>query len=233
MIGITSGVDEDDRVQVPYGYAQAVGAAGGIPLVLPVLDAATAPEVLSCLHGLLLAGGVDLDPSFYGENPLPGLGRITPDRDGFELALAREALVHGVPLLGICRGVQVLNVAAGGTLYQDLGSQVGGVLKHRQDAPRWYESHAVRLHPGSRLAVILGVEEARVNSFHHQAVKDVAGRLRAVAWAPDGVVEALEAPDHPFALGVQWHPEEMWKQNPLHLKPFAALVEAARARQSR
>lgn len=232
MIGITSSVDEEDRVQVPSGYAAAVEAAGGIPVVLPVLAPEKAGEVLAHLQGLLLSGGVDVDPSHYGEDPLPGLGRVTPERDAFELALAREALALGVPVLGVCRGVQVLNVAAGGTLYQDLGSQMGNVLKHRQEAPRWHESHSVRLDPGSRLAAILGVPEVRVNSFHHQAVREVAGGLRAVAWAPDGVIEAVEATgtDHRFALGVQWHPEEMWRRHPLHLKPFAALVEAARAR---
>ncbi|MEW6546967.1 MAG: gamma-glutamyl-gamma-aminobutyrate hydrolase family protein [Bacillota bacterium] len=232
LIGITSSVDEEDRVQVPSGYAAAVEAAGGIPVVLPVLAPEKAGEVLAHLQGLLLSGGVDVDPSHYGEDPLPGLGRVTPERDAFELALAREALALGVPVLGVCRGVQVLNVAAGGTLYQDLGSQMGNVLKHRQEAPRWHESHSVRLDPGSRLAAILGVPEVRVNSFHHQAVREVAGGLRAVAWAPDGVIEAVEATgtDHRFALGVQWHPEEMWRRHPLHLKPFAALVEAARAR---
>jgi len=217
-------------VQVPAGYAAAVEAAGGIPVILPVLAPEKAPEVLEHLQGLLLSGGVDLDPSHYGEDPLPGLGKVTPERDAFELALARRALAAGVPVLGICRGVQVLNVAAGGTLFQDLGSQLEKVLKHRQEAPRWHESHAVRLDPSSRMAAILGVTEARVNSFHHQAVRVVAPGLRAVAWAPDGVIEAVESVDGGFALGVQWHPEEMWDRYPLHLKPFSALVEAARAR---
>jgi len=217
-------------VQVPAGYAAAVEAAGGIPVILPVLAPEKAPEVLEHLQGLLLSGGVDLDPSHYGEDPLPGLGKVTPERDAFELALARRALAAGVPVLGICRGVQVLNVAAGGTLFQDLGSQLEKVLKHRQEAPRWHESHAVRLDPSSRMAAILGVTETRVNSFHHQAVRLVAPGLRAVAWAPDGVIEAVESVDGGFALGVQWHPEEMWDRYPLHLKPFSALVEAARAR---
>lgn len=217
-------------MQVPAGYAAAVEAAGGIPVILPVLAPEKAPEVLEHLQGLLLSGGVDLDPSHYGEDPLPGLGKVTPERDAFELALARRALAAGVPVLGICRGVQVLNVAAGGTLFQDLGSQLEKVLKHRQEAPRWHESHAVRLDPSSRMAAILGVTEARVNSFHHQAVRVVAPGLRAVAWAPDGVIEAVESVDGGFALGVQWHPEEMWDRYPLHLKPFSALVEAARAR---
>lgn len=217
-------------MQVPAGYAAAVEAAGGIPVVLPVLAPGKAAEVLAHLQGLLLSGGVDLDPSHYGEDPLPGLGRVTPERDAFELALARQALAAGVPVLGICRGVQVLNVAAGGSLFQDLGSQLKKVLKHRQEAPRWHESHAVRLDPSSRMAAILGVTEARVNSFHHQAVRVVAPGLRAAAWAPDGVIEAVESADGRFALGVQWHPEEMWNRYPLHLKPFSALVEAARAR---
>lgn len=226
-------MDEEKRIRVPAGYAAAVEAAGGIPVVLPVLKPERAPEVLSHLHGLLLSGGVDVDPSYYGEDPLPGLGRITPERDAFELALTRRALEAGVPVLGICRGVQVLNVAAGGTLYQDLASQRERVLKHSQEAPRWHESHTVRVEPGSRLAAILGVTEARVNSFHHQAVREVPSGLRAVAWAPDGVIEAVEAPDHRFVMGLQWHPEEMWRRDRLHLKPFAALVEAAHSRLPR
>lgn len=214
---------------MPWGYAAAVEASGGIPVIIPVMHPGLAPELVAHLQGILFAGGVDVDPSYYGEEPLPGLGQVTPERDALELALAREALDRGVPVLGICRGVQVLNVAAGGTLYQDLASQLGKVLKHRQEAPRWYESHAVRIDPGSRLAAVVGTSELRVNSFHHQAVREVAPGLRAVAWAPDGVVEAVEAVNHRFALGLQWHPEEMWRRYPVHLKPFAALVEAARA----
>ncbi|MDI6894355.1 MAG: gamma-glutamyl-gamma-aminobutyrate hydrolase family protein [Bacillota bacterium] len=230
LIGITSSTDENDRVRVPAGYPAAVEAAGGVPVILPVLNPGKAAEVLAHLQGLLLSGGVDLDPSYYGEDPLPGLGKVTPERDAFELALARQALALGVPILGICRGVQVLNVAAGGNLFQDLGSQLQKVLKHSQEAPRWHESHPVQLDPQSRMAAVLGVTEARVNSFHHQAVRAVAPGLRAVAWAPDGVIEGVESTDHRFALGVQWHPEEMWSRDPLHLKPFSALVEAARAR---
>lgn len=204
-------------------------AAGGIPVILPVLPSPRIPELGRRLDGILLAGGVDVDPGLYGEEPLPGLGAVTPERDAFELALVRWAWEEGLPLLGICRGIQVLNVAAGGTLFQDLSSQLSsGLLKHEQKAPRWHETHLVRVAGGSRLARILGREELRVNSFHHQAVREVAPGWRAVAWAPDGVIEGIESSEHPFALGVQWHAEGMWDRHPLHLRLFVALVEAAR-----
>lgn len=234
LIGITAGNSLDD------GYARAVEAAGGIPAVLSLQDPAGAGDALARLDGLILGGGPDLDPFHFGEEPLPETGRIDPERDAWELVLARVALVAEVPVLGICRGIQVLNVAAGGSLYQDIGRQVRGALKHNQDAPRWYPTHGVAVQPGSRLAATLAATLAapagagplfiRVNSFHHQAVWELAPGFVASARAPDGVVEGIERPGATFALGVQWHPEAMWQREARALALFRGLVEASRGR---
>ncbi|MDQ7793499.1 MAG: gamma-glutamyl-gamma-aminobutyrate hydrolase family protein [bacterium] len=231
MIGITTGLEADKGGSLlPRGYSDGVAQAGGNPLLLPVLDD---PEVLlealECLQGLILSGGPDLDPLFYGEEPLPGLGEVQPERDRVELALARRALAADLPVLGICRGCQVLAVAGGGDLFQDLGRQRAGVLKHYQKAPRWYPTHAATVEPASRLAALLKVEGLRVNSFHHQAVRRIPDGFAASAWAPDGVIEALESGSHRLALGVQWHPENLWHREPAAMRLFEGIVEAARA----
>ncbi|MBX6395573.1 MAG: gamma-glutamyl-gamma-aminobutyrate hydrolase family protein, partial [Alicyclobacillaceae bacterium] len=175
----------------------------------------------------MLTGGVDVDPAFFGEEPSRGLGEVCPQRDTFEMALVEEAFLRNVPVLAICRGMQVMNVVAGGTLIQDLGSQGRGNLQHRQKAPRWHGSHRIEVVPGSKLAAILGAEELRVNSFHHQAVKDVAPGMQVSATSSDGVVEAIESSLHRFAVGVQWHPENMWRRDPVQFRLFEALVRAA------
>lgn len=230
LIGITCAWNEDEeRFYLGRHYVRAVETAGGLPVALPALVREGGVEgLLGVLDGLLLAGGGDLDPFYFGEEPLPVTGEIAPERDRFELALARGALRLGLPVLGICRGLQVLNVAAGGTLYQDLAQAVPRPLKHYQQAPRWYATHGFTVAGGSRLAGIMGAGYRRVNSFHHQAVARVAPGFRATAWAPDGVVEAVEATGPGFALGVQFHPEGMAEQDAGCLALFAALVEAAR-----
>ena len=152
------------------------------------------------------------------------MGTIDPKRDDSELKITREALRRGKPVLAICRGHQVLNVAAGGTLIQDTTSQVEGALKHRQNAPTYYPSHTVTVKEGTRLHGIFGKGELGVNTFHHQAVKDLGEGLVATAWAPDGVIEAMESPGEAFVLGVQWHPERMIDGE--MLKIFQAFVEA-------
>ncbi|RDV84345.1 gamma-glutamyl-gamma-aminobutyrate hydrolase family protein [Ammonifex thiophilus] len=228
-IGITVGLDQDEsRYLSPRAYAEAVSRAGGLPLLLPPLPPGEVPAVLRLVRGIVLSGGNDLDPVYFGEECLPLTRRIEPERDAFELALARLALHRRVPLLGICRGMQVLNVAAGGSLYQDLSLGIPNPLKHFQEAPRWYASHWVELLPGSRLARIMGgVTRLKTNSFHHQAVRQVAPGFKAVAWTSDGVVEAIEAEGEAFALGVQFHPETMIYKEPLFLRLFVALVQAA------
>jgi putative glutamine amidotransferase len=158
------------------------------------------------------------------------MGEISPDRDRFEIELARRAMGEGMPVLGICRGIQVMNIAAGGTVSQDISLVVQSPLKHRQQAPRKYGTHGLRLLPGSVLAGALGERDIRVNSIHHQAVARVGVGLRATAYSPDGIVEGLEY-EKGWVLGVQFHPEEMWEQDQRFLNIFKALVEAAKNRK--
>jgi putative glutamine amidotransferase len=199
-------------------YLRAIEAAGGMPVVLPPLgDAAAFAERLD---GICLSGGPDLDPEAYGATERhPELGPTEPGLDAFELELARAADASGLPLLGICRGAQALNVARGGTLHQHLPG-------HRQTEPATATTHTVHVEPGSRLAQVAGTDVLRVNSFHHQAV-DVLGRgLQAVAHAADGIVEAVEDPGPRLVLAVQWHAECL-SGHPRHRALFDALVEAA------
>ncbi|MDN5332451.1 MAG: putative glutamine amidotransferase [Tepidanaerobacteraceae bacterium] len=219
-----------DKIFLNRGYYEAVEKAGGIPLGVPPLkDKGALTNLLDRVDGLLLSGGPDIDPRYFGEHPRPGLGEVNPLRDEAEIFLCREAVKRRKPVLGICRGIQLMNVALGGTVYQDIGSEIENSLKHRQEAPRWYASHDVSVSKDSLLYKIMEYELVPVNSFHHQAVKNVADFLRPVAFSPDGVVEAVEgASGEFFLLGVQWHPEEMWREYPLQLKLFEALVDAAR-----
>lgn len=208
--------------------------AGGIPILLPALEnTAQIDRLVEMVDGLLLPGGYDLDPITFGEEPLPGLGTVDPVRDELELAAAKKAMECGIPVLGICRGLQLLNVAAGGSLYQDLPSQVkGSLLQHQQTAPRWFPSHEVTITSGSTLGRLFGgVEHLRVNSSHHQAIKDVAPDFVVTARAKDGIVEAVESRIHSFAVGVQWHPEVMWETAPEQAVIFQGFIEAARARK--
>lgn len=233
VIGITCAWEEErQRFFLSAAYVRAVEAAGGLPVPIPYTGAAGVAPWLEILDGLVLSGGGDVDPFYFGEEPLPGCGEVDPRRDSFELELVREALRLHLPLLGICRGLQVINVAAGGDIYQDIYRQVPGCLKHRQDAPRWAATHGVEVREGTRLAYILGTGSLRVNSFHHQAVRRVAPGLVIAACAPDGLVEALESAGAGFVLGVQWHPEAMWERDCRCLGLFEALVDASRQYRS-
>jgi putative glutamine amidotransferase len=204
-------------------YLRAIEAAGGMPVVLPPLG--DAASFIERLDGICLSGGPDLDPNAYGARRHGELGPTEPSLDAFELALAREAARRGTPLLGICRGAQTLNVARGGTLVQHVDG-------HRQDELASQPSHAVQVAMHSRVGRLLGCCQLAVNSFHHQAVDELGAGLRVSARADDGTVEAIEAPSHPFLLGVQWHAETL-VDRPMHLALFRALVRAsgqARAR---
>jgi putative glutamine amidotransferase len=199
-------------------YLRAIEAAGGMPVVLPPL--VDASEYLDRLDGICLSGGPDLDPDAYGAaGRHPELGPTEPGLDAFELALARAADERGLPLLGICRGVQAMNVARGGTLHQHLPG-------HRQTEPVTATTHSVRVETGTRLATLLGTDILRVNSFHHQAVDRLGSGLRAVAHAADGTIEGVELPGSRFVLGVQWHVEGL-VAHPRHFALFEALVAAA------
>lgn len=210
-------------------YLRAVELAGGIPVVLPPLAPDTIEPLLAHLNGICLSGGPDLHPGGYRAQPHPELGPVWPWLDAFEIRLARAADERGLPVLGICRGTQALNVARGGTLFQHLPDVTDGSVEHRQSAPARRSTHDVRLDGGSAVARVLGGSVAAVNSFHHQAVAELGDCLRATAHAPDGVIEAIEGTDRPHLRGVQWHAETLVDRPP-HLALFADLVEAAAAR---
>ena len=228
---ITVGGAGPERAYVNSTYLHAIQQAGGVPVLLPPqLSGASLSRLLRGLDGLLLTGGGDVDPALFGEAPHPKLYDVAPSRDTVETTSVRVALDRRLPILAICRGVQVLNVALGGSLYQDVGSDPGTSLRHSQDAPRDEPSHKVLIEPASRLAKTLGADEIEVNSMHHQAVKQLGAGLRAVAWAPDQLVEGLELADASrFVLGVQWHPEELVAQSEPARRLFTALVTHARA----
>lgn len=214
-------------------YVGAVIDAGGTPILIPHLeDSGRLRRIYQSLDGLLLPGGDDVDPAFYGEVAHEKLGPVDRERDETELSLARWAMDDGLPLLAICRGIQVLNVALGGSLYQDIRSQVPGAGQHERipRTRRDHRSHTVSVEAATRLARIVGPEALNVNSFHHQALKQVAPGLSVCGWAPDGIIEAVEGMNHPFALGVQWHPEELVVRDPRALQIFRAWIEAARNR---
>jgi putative glutamine amidotransferase len=210
-------------------YTRAVAAAGGLPVLLPLLDDEAALRALyDRLDGVLLPGGGDVNPARYGEAARPECSVVGVDDrlDAVELTLARWALADGKPLLGICRGQQALAVATGGALYQDLPTQLDGALPHQCANARTALVHPIRVEPTSRLAAVLGATELRVNSIHHQAVARLADGWRPAAWAPDGVLEGIERPDHPFALAVQFHPEELVSAHAPSARLFAAFVAA-------
>lgn len=234
LIGVTCAWDEaGGRLFLGRMYLEAVLAAGGTPLPLAYTpEEPSLSRIIEVVDGLILSGGADVDPVLFGEEPLPGCGEITPDRDVFEVALAGLALVSATPVLGICRGIQVLNIAAGGDIYQDIVSQAGaGLAKHFQDAPRWHPTHEINVGEGTLLASLLEPGPLRVNSFHHQAVRRAAPGFVVSARSPDGVTEALESAEHPFALGIQCHPEALWKRHPAFLGLFKGLCQAASSRR--
>jgi len=216
-------------LSVAEAYVQAVLGAGGLPVLLPLgLDEPTISELLARLDGLLFTGGGDIAPERYGGQPHERVYDVDLDRDRIELSLVDWTARQGKPFLGICRGFQVVNVALGGSLYEDILDQHAGALKHDYfpGYPRDQLVHPVQLTPGSRLASILGQTEVQVNSLHHQGVRQVPGVLTTTALAPDGIPEAVELPGHPFGLAVQWHPEWLQAHAPMRAL-FRALVEAA------
>jgi putative glutamine amidotransferase len=217
-------------------YVDAVVASGGVPFQLPLCDVGAqdgiAEDQVAPLDGLILSGGSDIVPFFFGEEPHPALAETMPLRDHHEFALLAAARARHIPVLAICRGIQVLNVALGGTLYQDLPAQVAGAIKHNQSTHRTVPTHHVNVSRPSRLADILGAaitetgDRVAVTSFHHQAVKDVATGLTAVAVAEDGVIEAVEASDGSWLVGVQWHPEMSHRGDQASMDIFTAFVSA-------
>lgn len=209
-------------------YVQAIAASGGIPLLLPTLAGHESPVAYAeILHGLLIPGSpADVDPALYGEEPHPRVGPINLGRTAFEIRMVLLARQRHLPVFGICGGAQVLNVALGGSLYQDIPSQVAKAYKHTGASER---AHTVDIVPGTRLSAILGLREMRVNSLHHQAVKAPGQGLTVSASSRDGVVEAVEVSDAAFVLGVQWHPEQLFADDDASRQLFSAFVQAAAA----
>lgn len=228
---------DQDAQGVLATYITAVLGAGGLPVLIPLsIEGDDLRALYERLDGVLLPGGCDIDPAYFNETASPHLGPVDLDRDRAELAVAKFAMADGKPLLGVCRGMQVMNVAQGGSLYQDLSSEYATPLERHahpvSEFPREHLAHLVRVEEESHLARALGNPILNVNSRHHQSVKQVGQGLIVVAKAPDGVIEGVEKPDHPFALGVQWHPENLQAQ-PEMKRLFEKFVEAAGNPRSR
>lgn len=229
--GVVRQWNGNERTGINAAYFRSLLNAGALPILLsPLLGAARAGAALDGCDALLLTGGEDMDPAWYGESPSPKLGSVDRERDLFELALFAAARQREIPILGICRGIQVINVALGGTLWQDLPSERQCLVDHDAAATRAARTHRIDLAPGSRVAGALGTERMMVNSMHHQGIKDLAPQLTATAWAEDGLIEAVEsAPDAPWLMAVQWHPEEMFGEAAAPERGlFTALAEEAR-----
>jgi putative glutamine amidotransferase len=230
--GIPDGLPQS--VVMNQRYYHAVAMAGGAPVLVPLLDDVDALRAIyERTDGILIPGGVDVDPASFGEAPHQRLGRIDPARDRVELQLVRWAIDEGKPVLGLCRGLQVINVALGGTLYQDLEAEFPNAIKHdyfpTYGFSRDHLAHRVAVESGSRLRHAFGEASIPVNSMHHQGIKALAGGLVASASAPDGLVEAVELPNESFVVGVQWHPEVFELSEPGSGELFRDFIEAARA----
>ncbi len=239
IIGIPCLAAERAKTHRPlYGnnqsYVRAVAQSGGIPVLIPPqAEAASLDHVCARLDGLLLTGGEDVAPALYGEAPLPKCGQPEPERDDLEMRMTRWALEYDLPIFGICRGMQLLNVAAGGTLYQDLATQLPGTAEHALSAlPRDTRAHEIAVQADSRLARILGTERPQVNSLHHQAVARPGADVEILAVSPDGVAEAMEVRGQSFALAVQYHPEELFDSDEASQRLFAAFIAACEERST-
>jgi putative glutamine amidotransferase len=221
VIAVTCKYSNQDELSfIKDGYIQALEQAGGLPVVLPPsLSPAASVKALDKMDGLLLSGGDDLSPLIFAQQPHPRLGEVDALRDEQEFALVKAALKLGLPIMGICRGLQVINAALGGTILQHINEDDVKAIQHRQNAPGWHRHHHVRIHPETMLAEALGHGDVGVNSFHHQAVDKVPPGLTISAVSPDGLVEALECRE-PWILAVQWHPERMFARHPEFLRLF-------------
>jgi putative glutamine amidotransferase len=230
FIGITTRLeDETRRFYIGRDYCDAILAAGGTPVQIPLIpDPDHVEDVMSRLDGVLLPGcDSDPDPALFGEDPHPKLGRVVPEKDATDLAVIAEADRRGLPILGICYGMQILNVARGGTLIQDIESEVENAIEHQQGIPRERNSHEIRIQEGSLLARLAGQNgAANVNSHHHQAVRHTGRGLQATSWTSDGVIESIEDATEKPVFAVQWHPELSWRTDPLSSAIFESFVTA-------
>ena len=240
LIGITADLSPAQRNRtetpreatlfLPQRYCRAVEDAGGTPIILPMVSSAAAlRQYTKQVNGLLISGGnFDIHPSYYGEKPIEGLGAMKKERTEFELELTRSALKRDMPLLGICGGAQAINVVLGGSLYQDIATQVPHAAEHQQGESKETGGHQIRIHSGTRLRHIIRREALEVNTTHHQAVKKAGKGLVVNATADDGLIEGIESSQHSFVLGVQWHPEALTRNQVFHRRIFAAFVSACK-----
>ena len=233
MIGITMSYNGENTYTLKETYAKAVRQAGGIPVAVPPIDDEFCLRVIAKkLDGIILTGGVDVDPMLFDENPHQKLGKICPLRDTVEIFLVKEMMRLKKPILGICRGMQVLNVALGGSIIQDIPTDLPNAIKHQQDAPGWYATHKIDIIDSySWLSQIFKKSTVMVNSYHHQSLKDIAPDFKISAKAPDGVIEAIELKDRDvFCVGVQWHPEEMCDKSPDQQRIFEYFLDATKTK---
>ena len=228
VIGVSCSID-GTTVEVGMTYIKSVRKAGGIPFVIPITTSEKEiDEYLDQIDGLLMTGGEDVSPLLFGQEPSRFLGEVVPDRDIYDLTLIRKAVKRGIPVFGICRGIQCINIAMGGDLIQDIPSEVENAIQHRQNGPRSYGSHTIAIEKGSLVAKLLGTESIAVNSFHHQACGKLAPGYKVTAKAPDGIIEAIESKDGK-SFGVQFHPEGfVYSGNNTFLPLFQHLVKLAR-----
>lgn len=231
IIGITSNIREEKLLTTGISNIHAIVKGGGLPIVLPNLsDESLIDQLVESIDGLLVTGGNDADPTLYGEEPHPNLGEVCPERDSFEMALIAKFLKKDKPIFGICRGCQMINVAAGGNLFQDIYTQSDKpLLQHTQKAPRSHPTHYVDVKENSLLYGIVQSTRFKVNSFHHQAVRSIPKGFDITALSSDGIIEAYESKEHRFVLGVQWHPENLVQKNDVFsINLFSAFIEACR-----
>lgn len=232
VIGLTAFTEptpQKKRVNVSYHYIESIEMVGGIPIVIPECrHPDIAKSYLDRIDALVISGGVDVSPYLYGENPIKEVDYFSVERDHFEIALVKGALDKGIPVFGICRGIQVINVALGGTLYQDLSAQTGSIYGHNpinMPVDRLY--HKIIVEEKSILRGLFKDKSFLVNSFHHQAIRDFGQDLYASAYSEDGIVEAIEMKDNKFIYGVQWHPEDLTRDYPEFRSLFQHLIDLA------
>lgn len=229
IIGIFASVDGEGRTSVLPSYAEAVEKTGGVPVLFPYTeDRRSLDRFLALCDGFLFAGGPDMDPAYYGEERSPSCGAVEEKRDTLDLEAFPRAYATGKPILGICRGAQLINVALGGTLYQDIPSELQTEIAHVQNEPKFSYSHEIRVLPATPLSALFGTCRVRVNSFHHQAIKSLGCGLSVMAAADDGVIEALYLMEKQYLRAYQWHPERLYGTDEYSQRIFRDFTEACK-----